>query len=202
MTISTNNQANDWVNSVIDFGGEQNDPRSGFAGPLVVESVVGTHLGKTTTTPILNDAGTTAAPTAGNYYSALGSHFLDDQAIEVAAGPDAFGSITGTFNSTPSDSGYTLGMTNTMVGATGYYRQYEQAVQPWAYLVIPNGQSVSFDAQDVLIKADSGSNPLLDTINFSGTIGASPVPEPASLALVGIGVAAVLVLKRRRKQLG
>lgn len=197
LTLTANNQANGWVNGVIDFGGEQNDPRTGFSGPLVVESVVGTHLGKTTTTPILNDAGTTDAPTAGTYYSALGSHFLDNQAINVAAGPDAFGSISGTIAPTGgSDSGYSLGQTNSMVGATGYYLANQQGVQPFAYLVIPNGQSVSFSAQDALIQKTAGSNPPQDIINFSGTI---PTPEPGALAIFGLGAIGLISTIRRKK---
>ena len=76
-------------------------------GLLVVESTVSTHLGQTVTTPILNDAGTMDNPTAGTYYSALGSHFLDDQAANVAAGPDAFGSISGTI-ATPEPASLSL----------------------------------------------------------------------------------------------
>ncbi len=197
LTISTNNVAGGWVNGVIDFGGEQFDPRSGFSGPLVVQSVSKTAKGVTTTTPILYDTATNAQPNAGTYFSALGSHFLDNQPANVAAGPDAFGTITGTLSSTPSDSGYSLGTTNTMVGATGYYLANQIAVQPWAYLVIPNGQTVSFNAQDVIENA-AGTQ---DTINFSGTIPSAATPEPASLALMGIGAVAMLTLKRPKKKL-
>jgi hypothetical protein len=196
LTLSTVNQAGGWVNGVIDFGGEQFDPRSGFSGPLVVQSVVSITKGVQTVTPILNDGATTAAPTAGTYYSALGSHFLDDQAKEVAAGPDAFGTITDSIQSTPSDSGYSLGLTNKMVGATGYYLADQSPVQPFAYLVIPNGQSVSFDAQDVIENA-AGTQ---DTINFSGTIPAA-TPEPASLAILAVGAVGLGLLRRRQSKL-
>lgn len=199
LTLTANNGANGWVNGVIDFGGVQNDPSSGFSGPLVVESTVSTHLGQTVTTPILNDAGTTDNPTAGTYYSALGSHFLDDQAVNVAAGPDAFGSISGTITPTPnSDGGYSLGLTHSMLGATGFYLQNQKAVQPWAYLVIPNGDSVTFTAQDALIQKTAGSNPPQDLIDLSGTIA---TPEPASLGLFAVGAAGLLLLHRRRQKL-
>jgi hypothetical protein len=196
------NKANGWASQVLDFGNIYHDANTGFTGPLVYQSIVTTAKGVTTTTPILYDAATTDQPNAGTYYSALGSHFLDDQPANVAAGPDAFGTSGASVQSTPSDSGYVLNMTDEMVGATGYYNQNlpTTGTQPFAYLVIPNGQTVNYSGQDVLIQATAGRNPPLDVVNIDGSItGGSPVPEPASLALFGFGATLLLLRRRQRK---
>jgi hypothetical protein len=194
MTISTNNAAGGWVNGVIDFGAEQFDPRTGFNGPLVIQESSHTSKGTTTYTPILYDTATNDAPGSGSYYSALGSHFLDNQAANVAAGPNTTDFTASTsINSTPSDSGYSFGTATYLRGATGFYLANQIAVQPWAYLVIPKGQTVSYNAQDVLENA-AGTQ---DTIDFSGTI---PVPEPTTVALFALGGLGILTLGRKRKQ--
>jgi hypothetical protein len=195
------NTANGWASSVLDFGNIYHDANTGFTGPLVYQSTVTTAKGVTTTTPILYDPATTSQPGVGKYYSALGSHFLDDQPANVTAGPDAFGTSGASVQSTPSDSGYVLNMTDEMVGATAYYNQnLPIGTQPLAYLVIPNGQTVNYSGQDVLIQKTAGSNPPLDVVNIDGSITAgSPVPEPASLASLGLGALALLAIKRRRQ---
>jgi hypothetical protein len=191
MTISTNTAG--WVNGVIDFGAEQNDSFTGFNGPLVIQAQGTTSKGTTTYTPILYDTATTAAPSVGTYYSALGSHFLDNQSANVPAGPNtADFTASNAINSTPSDSGYAFGTATYLRGATGFYNANQAAVQPWAYLVIPNGQTVSYNAQDV-IENSAGTE---DIINFSGTV---PVPEPATMALFALGGLGILTLGRKRK---
>ena len=46
---------------------------------------------------------------------------------------------------------------------------------------------------------DYVSLPVVGGVNSFDIVGASPTPEPASLALAGVGIAAVLVATRRRR---
>lgn len=193
MTISANTAG--WGNAVVDFGNENNDSFTGFNGPLVIQESSATTKGTTTYTPILSDTATTSNPAVGNYYSALGSHFLYSQALNVAAGTISTDFTASTsVNPTPSDSGYAFGTATFLRGATGFYKANQLQVLPFAYLVIPNGSTVSYNAQDVLTQEATGVN---DSINFSGTI---PVPEPATVALFALGGLGILTLGRRRKQ--
>lgn len=193
MTISANTAG--WGNAVVDFGNENNDPRTGFNGPLLIQELSTTSKGTTTYSPILYDTATNAAPNAGTYYSALGSHFLANQGANVAAGPTGSDATTNAaINSTPSDSGYVFASATYLRSATGFYKANQLQVLPWVYLVIPNGSTVSYNAQDVLTQEATGVN---DSINFSGTI---PVPEPTTVALFALGGLGILTLGRKRKQ--
>ena len=193
MTISANTAG--WGNAVVDSGNENNDSFTGFNGPLVIQESSATSKGKTTYTPILSDTATTSDPAAGNYFSALGSHFMYSQAINVAAGVISTDfTASATVNPTPIDSGYAFGTATYLRGATGFYRANQLQVLPFAYLVIPNGGTVSYNAQDVLTQQATGSN---DSINFSGTIAVS---EPATAALFAAGSLGLLALGRKRKQ--
>ena len=195
MTLSANTAG--WTNSVADFGNENNDSFTGFTGPLVIQASATTSKGVTTYTPILSDAATTTAPNGGNYYSALGSHFLYSQAANVSAGAISTDFTASTsINSTPSDSGYAFGTATYLRGATGFYNANRLQVLPLAYLVIPNGSTVSYNAQDV-VTFETATSSTNDSINFSGTI---PVPEPATVALFALGGLGILTLGRKRKQ--
>jgi hypothetical protein len=195
MTITANTTG--WLNSVVDFGNERNDSFTGFNGPLAIQAVATTSKGTTTYTPILSDGATTSNPNNGTYYSALGSHFLYSQSANVAAGVISTNfTASSSLNATPSDSGYAFGSATYLRGATGFYNANRLQVLPFAYLVIPNGQTVSYNGQDVVTMITSTTT-VNDSINFSGTI---PVPEPATVATFALGGLAILTLGRKRKQ--
>lgn len=181
MSVSTNKPTAFDV-SVVDFGNIQFDANTGFNGPLALEDTYVKRAGTTTYTPVLSSTQTNGSSSSYG----LGSHFLFSQSANVAAGGNSDNftqTTTGSFAGL-SNGGYLAFGTGTYLrGATGFYKANEVSTLPLAYLVIPNGQTISYNAQIVLNVAGAGpSNP--DTINVNGSI---PTPEPTTLGVFGLG---------------
>jgi len=79
--------------------------------------------------------------------------------------------------------------------SSGLYPTWTQASAAWAQGLIAAGKSGAFDVANIGGSVNTPPNLLIPSFNLY-TIGA--VPEPSTFALAGLGLAAMLVLRRRK----
>jgi len=160
-------------------------------------TLIGTTNGlaaSTTYASLLGAVGSLASDatfTVGNLGTAFGGGTATTFRTGAASGNIA--ATTATFNAIPKDSATGTFEMVAWDNSSGLYSTWALASTAWTQGLIAAGKSDLFTLN--LIGGDVNTPPLLTSLT---SFSIYTVPEPATIALAGLGAAALVVLRRRK----
>jgi len=196
LSATTNtSKDNNWNIAALEMGGVPNESTG--------DGLHGTFLQEWTSTR----AGTSSTPyesttSSGSYYSG-DTHWTQQPGAAMnpaEAGLPSENAITPvTIANFDSAGGYLVtGTDTTLITTYSIPVAYQSNSVDIAYMVVPTGSPVTFAG--LVSTINNPTNTYATLITFSGSINATAVPEPTTLALAAVAGLGILTLGRKRKQ--